>query len=87
MNYLRGLPLDLFFVHFGLALKTHYILKKFGKVRKLSGWPKGREEKSNVRDKEKKEKEKSNARDREKKKEKMFERERRLQPPLPSARD
>ena len=48
--------LGLVFVHFGLALKTHYILKKFGKVRKLSGGPKRREEKSNVRAREKKKK-------------------------------
>ena len=61
MNCLRGLPWDLSFVHFGLALKTYYFLcdsKKFGKGRKLSGGPKGREERSNIRVREKKKKKK-----------------------------
>ena len=81
MNCLRGLPLDLFFVNFGLALKRHYILKKFGKVRKLSGGPKGREERSNIRVREKKKKKKVMFETGRKKEKKLCSRQRGALPP------
>ena len=60
--------------------------KKFGKGRKLSGGPKGREERSNIRVREKKKKKKVMFEtERKKRKKVMFETKRR--PPSPSARD